>query len=115
MTGDKLEQLLSTDVTYVNVVDGTYCETRVDRIFVFNKTFSTQDHRMMFDTVANGIYLPRSIHMAAKEFPGIRKQKNRAYVSAFESWPFLPPVAFQIQAITFKILPKLYTKQETVF
>ncbi|KER22482.1 hypothetical protein T265_09454 [Opisthorchis viverrini] len=111
MMGDDLQQLLSTDMTFVNVVKGPYWETSFDWIFVFNTGFSTGDHRMMFDTGAGGISLPGDIHMAMNEILGIKKQLNRAYVFDCEKLPSLPPVEFRIQGKSFKIMPKQYTKQ----
>ncbi|TGZ65071.1 hypothetical protein CRM22_006046 [Opisthorchis felineus] len=111
MMGDNLEQFLSPDMTYVNVVDGPYWETRVDWIFVSKTGFSTENHRMVFDTGASGIHLPGDIHMAMNELLGIRKLMNREYLFDCERLHFLPPVAFQLQGKTFKIMPEQYTKQ----
>ncbi|OON15361.1 hypothetical protein X801_08839, partial [Opisthorchis viverrini] len=66
---------------------------------------------MMFDTGASGIILPGDIHMAMNEILGIKKQMNRAYVFDCETLSSLPPVEFQVQGKSFKIMPKQYTKQ----
>ncbi|KER22478.1 hypothetical protein T265_09451 [Opisthorchis viverrini] len=109
--GDNLEQLITDPVTYINVAEGPYWETRVNWIFIDDSGFCTEDHRMLLDTGTNTIDLPGDIHMAINNVLGIWRTMHHVYVFDCERLPDLPPITFQIQGKMLQIMPKQYTKQ----
>ncbi|KAG5441445.1 Lysosomal aspartic protease [Clonorchis sinensis] len=115
MMGDNLEQILSpAPMTYVDVVEGPYWETRIQWIFICDTGFSTEDYRMIFDTGTHTIVLPEDIHMAINQVLGISMLVDGSYVFRCEMLPSMPPITFQIQGKTFEIASTQYTKQTTV-
>ncbi|TGZ56682.1 hypothetical protein CRM22_010111 [Opisthorchis felineus] len=111
--GDNLEEFLPNHVTYIEVVDGPYWETRVSWIFISDTGFYTEDHRMMFDTGTNSIDVPGDTHMAINQVLGIVRVLNGAYVFDCEMLPSLPSVTFQVQRRKLQITAKQYTWQKT--
>ncbi|KAG5441584.1 Lysosomal aspartic protease [Clonorchis sinensis] len=111
--GENPKQISANDVTYVNVIDGPYWETRVSWIFIFKTGFSAHNHRMIFDTGTHEIHLPGDIHMAINEALGIGRPINRVYEFDCRRLPFLPPITFQIERKMFQIMPKQYTSLTT--
>ncbi|KAG5441444.1 Lysosomal aspartic protease [Clonorchis sinensis] len=115
MMGDNLEQVLSpARITYVDVVEGPYWEARISRILVSIMRFTTEEHRMIFDTGTHTIVLPEDIHMAINQVLGISMLVDGSYVFRCEMLPSMPPITFQIQGKTFEIASTQYTKQTTV-
>ncbi|OON15627.1 eukaryotic aspartyl protease [Opisthorchis viverrini] len=114
MMGDNVEQVLFHRVTYINVVDGPFWETRVSWIFISNTGFYTEEQRMMFDTGTNSIELPGDTHMAINQVLGIVEVMDGAYVFDCELLPSLPPVTFQVQRKKFQIFSSQYTRQTTI-
>ncbi|OON18866.1 eukaryotic aspartyl protease [Opisthorchis viverrini] len=113
--GDNLEQVIPTgSMAYVNVVDGSYWEMRIDRISISNTEISTEDHRAIFDTGTHTMVLPGDIHMAINRKLGISRLVDGAYVFECARLPSMRPIAFHIQGKKFHITRTQYTKQTTV-
>ncbi|KER22480.1 hypothetical protein T265_09452 [Opisthorchis viverrini] len=111
LMGDNLEQLITDPVTYINVAEGPYWETRVDWIFIGNSGLCTEDHRMVLDTGTSTVNLPGDIHMAINNVLGIWRRMHHVYVFDCERLPDLPPITFQIQGKRLQIMPRQYTIQ----
>ncbi|OON22110.1 eukaryotic aspartyl protease, partial [Opisthorchis viverrini] len=109
--GDNLEPFPSDGITYINVADGPYWETRINWIFICKLGLHTQNHRMIFDTGARAIHLPGDIHMAINDMLKMKTLVDGEHVFDCEMLHFLPPIAFQIQGKMFQIFPKQYTIQ----
>ncbi|KER23074.1 hypothetical protein T265_08974 [Opisthorchis viverrini] len=139
MMGDHVEQAISTaDMTFVNVIEGPFWETRATCISISVLRLNTEEHRMIFDTGTHTIVLPETIHMAINQVLGISTLVDGSYefdcemlpsmrpIASFiqekrfmdgsyefdcEMLPSMRPIAFHIQEKAFHITPTQYTKQ----